>query len=49
MNCKICNTINLDELDVIMASEIVGQGHETMCVNCALSINEHNLSHDSIY
>lgn len=49
MECKLCKVVGLSIDDFDRAREIVGNDHESMCIDCAISINDANLSHDQIY
>lgn len=43
--CQSCGVVGLSENDVHLAQEILGEGWETMCIECARSIQRHNETH----
>lgn len=49
MKCKLCGITGLTQNDFDDAREIVGNDYESMCPDCAIGINDANLTHDNIY
>lgn len=43
--CQSCGVVGLTEHDVHLAEEILGEGWETMCLECARGIQRHNETH----
>ena len=43
--CQSCGVVGLTENDVHLSEEILGEGWETMCIECARGIQRHNETH----